>query len=276
MGYNKELIKLNNGNYIPSIGFGTSLVTGDECVRIVKTAIDVGYKHIDTASAYKNEVEIGKAIKQSNVDRKELFITSKVWKDSMGYDNTLKSFENSLKNLDLEYIDLFLIHWPKNNDEKLNIDTWKALEKLYKEGKVKSIGVSNFLKHHLEIILNNSDIVPVVNQIEFHPGLIRKETIDFCRKNNIVLEAWAPLGKGKMLDNETLVNIAKKYNKSVAQLCLKWCLQNEVIPLPKSGNEERMKQNLDLFDFEIEEQDMNIINSMEFFAGSDMHPETFN
>lgn len=276
MGYNKEVVKLNNGNDIPSIGFGTSLVTGEECIRTIKTAINVGYKHIDTASAYKNEVEIGKAIKQSNIDRKELFITSKVWKDSMGYENTLKSFNNSLRNLDLEYIDLFLIHWPKNNDKKLNIDTWKALEKLYKEGKVKSIGVSNFLKHHLEIILNNSEIVPAVNQIEFHPGLIRKETIGFCRENNIVLEAWAPLGKGKMLDNEILVNIAKKYNKSVAQICLKWCLQNEVVPLPKSGNRERMKQNLDLFNFKIEEQDMKTINSMEFFAGSDMHPDTFN
>ncbi len=274
--YNGEKIKLNNGRYIPSIGFGTSLVTGDECIRIIETAIDVGYKHIDTASAYKNEVEIGKAIKQSKVDRKELFVTSKVWKDSMGYDNTLRSFENSLKNLDLEYIDLFLIHWPKNNDEQLNIDTWRALEKLYKQGKVKSIGVSNFLKQHLEIILNNCEIVPTVNQIEFHPGLIRKETIEFCKKNNIVLEAWAPLGKGKMLDNEILESIAQKYNKSVAQLCLKWCLQNEVIPVPKSGNKERMKQNLDLFDFEITKDDMNIINNMEFFAGSDMHPETFN
>ena len=182
MTYNEEKIQLNNGTKIPSIGFGTSLVTGDECIRVIKTAIDVGYRHIDTASAYKNEVEIGKAIKQSKIDRKDLFITSKVWKDSMGYDNTLKSFENTLKNLDLEYVDLFLIHWPKNNDEKLNIDTWKALEKIYKEGKTKAIGVSNFLKHHLENLLNNCEITPAVNQIEYHPGLIRKETIDFCKE----------------------------------------------------------------------------------------------
>lgn len=276
MSYQVESVKLNNGKYIPTIGFGTSLITGEECIRIIKTSIEVGYRHIDTASAYKNEVEIGKAIKQSKVDRKELFITSKVWKDSMGYDNTLKSFDNSLKNLDLDYIDLFLIHWPKNDNEKLNIDTWKALERLYKEGKVKAIGVSNFLKHHLEIILNNCDIVPAVNQIEFHPGLIRKDTIDFCKEKNIVLEAWAPLGKGKMLNNEILLNIAKKYNKSVAQICLKWCLQNEVIPLPKSENLERMKQNLNLFDFEITIEDMNIINNMKFFAGSNMNPDTFN
>lgn len=276
MTYSKNSIKLNNGNYIPSIGFGTSLITGDECIQVIKKAIEVGYRHIDTASAYKNELEIGYAIKKSNVNREELFITSKVWKDSMGYENTLKSFDTTLKNLNVQYVDLFLIHWPKNNDDKLNIETWKALEKIYKEGKAKNIGVSNFLKQHLEIILNNCNIIPTVNQIEFHPGLIRKETIDFCKENNIVLEAWAPLGKGKMLNSETLINIAKKYNKSVAQLCLKWCLQNEVIPLPKSEKEERMRQNLELFDFEISEEDMNTINNMEFFAGSDMNPNSFN
>lgn len=276
MPYNKNSIKLNNGIYIPSVGFGTSLITGDECIRTIKTAIEVGYRHIDTASAYKNEVEIGKAIKMSNIDRKNLFITSKVWKDSMGYDNTLKSFETSLENLDLEYIDLFLIHWPKNNDEYLNKETWRALERLYRDGKVKAIGVSNFLKKHLEMILDNASIIPAVNQIEFHPGLIRKDTIEFCKNNNIVLEAWAPLGKGKMLKNETLIKIAKKYDKSVAQLCLKWCLQNEVIPLPKSEKKERMIQNLNLFDFEISKEDMNTINNMEFFAGSDMDPNSFN
>ncbi len=276
MSYSEQSIKLNNGKYIPSMGFGTSLITGNECINVIKTAIEVGYRHIDTASAYENEIEIGKAIKLSNINRKELFITSKVWKDSMGYENTLKSFNNTLKNLDLEYIDLFLIHWPKNNDNELNIETWKALEKIYKEGKAKNIGVSNFLKQHLEIILENSNIIPTVNQIEFHPGLIRKDTIEFCKKNNIVLEAWAPLGKGKMLNNQILINIARKYNKSVAQICLKWCLQNEVIPLPKSEKEDRMRQNLDLFDFEISEKDMSTINNMRFFAGSDMDPNSFN
>lgn len=272
MSYNKESIKLNNGTYIPSIGFGTSLITGEKCTRIIKDAINIGYRHIDTASVYENEVEIGQAIKQSNINRKDLFITSKVWKDSMGYENTLKSFENSLKKLDLEYIDLFLIHWPNNKDEKINIETWRALEKLYKEGKVKAIGVSNFLKHHLEILLENCEIIPTVNQIEFHPGLMRKETIDFCKEKNIIIEAWAPLGKGKMLNNETLISIAEKYSVSTAQLCLKWCLQNNVIPLPKSENEARMKQNLDLFNFKITEEDMKTINTMEFFAGSDMDP----
>ncbi len=276
MPYNKQNIRLNNGGHIPSIGFGTSLITGDECINVIKKAIEVGYRHIDTAAAYKNEVEIGVAIKESQVKREDLFITSKVWKDSMGYENTLQSFNRTLKNLNLEYVDLFLIHWPKNNNDKLNIETWRALEKLYREGRVKNIGVSNFLKKHLEIILNNCDVIPAVNQIEFHPGLIRKDTIEFCKKKNIVLEAWAPLGKGKMLNNETLISIANKYNKSVAQCCLKWCLQNEVIPLPKSEKEERMRQNLDIFDFEISEKDMDVINNMQFFAGSDMDPNSFN
>ena len=272
MKYFEDDIKLNNGIYIPSVGFGTSLLMGETCEEIIKMAIKLGYRHIDTASAYENEIEIGRAIKESKVDRKEIFITSKVWKDSMGYENTIKSFEASLERLGLEYIDLFLIHWPSNKNNSLNIETWKALEKLYKEGKVKAIGVSNFLKHHLESLLPYCEVYPMVNQIEFHPGLTRSETVDFCKEKNIVVEAWAPLGKGKMLNNEILINMALKYNVSTAQLCLKWCLQNGVIPLPKSENEGRMKQNLDLFGFEISEEDMDRINNMEFFAGSDMDP----
>lgn len=276
MSYGEESIRLNNGTYMPSVGFGTSMVTGDECIDTIEKAINAGYRHIDTASAYENETEIGQAIKQSNINRNELFITSKVWKDSMGYENTIKSFERTLTNLDVEYVDLFLIHWPKNNNDKLNIETWKALEKLYKEGKTRAIGVSNFLEHHLKIILDNCEIVPAVNQIEFHPGLVRYETRALCKENSIVVEAWSPLGKGKMLNNETLVELAKKYNKSVAQICLKWCLQNDVVPLPKSQNIERMRQNLDLFDFEILDEDIDKINSMKFFAGSNMDPNSFN
>lgn len=263
---------LNNGVSIPNIGFGTSLIEGEECVKNIKQAIEVGYRHIDTASVYRNEQEIGKALKESGIARKEIFITSKVWKDSMGYENTIKSFNQSLKNLQLDYIDLFLIHWPRNNDKQLNIETWKALETLYKENKVRAIGVSNFLKHHLKIIMDNCEMIPMVDQLEFHPGLIRKETIEFCRENHIIVEAWAPLGKGAMLQNKDLIRIANKYNKSVAQLCIKWCLQNDVIPLPKTTNIERMIENKDVFDFTISKEDMQYINNMEFFAGSTMDP----
>lgn len=263
---------LRNGVYIPDIGFGTSLINGTECIENIKEALYAGYRHIDTASVYNNEKEIGIAIRESEIPREEIFITSKVWKDSMGYEKTIESFNNSLKNLQLDYIDLFLIHWPRNNDEKLNIDTWKALEDLYRQKKVKAIGVSNYLKHHLDIILNHCEVIPMVNQLEFHPGLIRQETINFCKENNIVIEAWAPLGKGKMLQNEKLIEIAKKYRKSVAQLCIRWCLQNRVIPLPKTTNLERMLENKDIFGFQISKEDMEFINNMEFFAGSDMDP----
>ncbi len=272
MKNNKEIVILNNGVNMPNIGFGTSLIEGEECVNNIKQALQAGYRHIDTASAYKNEIYIGQAIKESKISREEIFVTSKVWKDSMGYENTIKSFNNSLQNLGLEYIDLFLIHWPRNNDEKLNIDTWKALEDLYKQKKVRAIGLSNFLKHHLEIILNNCEIVPMVDQLEFHPGLTRQETLNFCKEKNIVVEAWAPLGKGKMLQNEDLVRISNKYNKSVAQICIKWCLQNDVVPLPKTTNWNRMLENKDVFDFTISDEDMKFINNMEFFAGSDMDP----
>ena len=272
MKNNKEIVILNNGVNMPNIGFGTSLIEREECVNNIKQALQAGYRHIDTASAYKNEIYIGQAIKESKISREEIFVTSKVWKDSMGYENTIKSFNNSLQNLGLEYIDLFLIHWPRNNDEKLNIDTWKALEDLYKQKKVRAIGLSNFLKHHLEIILNNCEIVPMVDQLEFHPGLTRQETLNFCKEKNIVVEAWAPLGKGKMLQNEDLVRISNKYSKSVAQICIKWCLQNDVVPLPKTTNWNRMLENKDVFDFTISDEDMKFINNMEFFAGSDMDP----
>ena len=268
-------VTLRNGIRIPNIGFGTSLIEGEECVNNIKLALQVGYRHIDTASVYKNEIYIGKAIKESNISREDIFITSKVWKDSMGYENTIKSFEHSLQNLGLNYIDLFLIHWPKNNDEKLNIETWEALEELYKQKKVRAIGVSNFLKHHLENILSNCKIIPMINQLEFHPGLRREETIQFCKENNIVVEAWAPLGKGKMLENKDLIEISNKYNKSVAQICIKWCLQNGVVPLPKSTNWNRMIENKSVFDFTITEKDMKFINGLEFFAGSTMNPNEF-
>ncbi len=264
---------LANKTTIPEIGFGTSLIVGHECVKNIKQALKAGYRHIDTAAAYNNEKEIGKAIKESNISREEIFITSKVWKDSMGYENTIKSFENTLENLQLEYIDLFLIHWPCNKNKNLNFETWKAMEYLYEQGKVKAIGVSNFLKHHLEDLINNCKILPMVNQIEFHPGVTRPDTVKFCKENGIIVEAWAPLGKGKMLNNDMLIKIAEKYNKSVAQICIKWCLQNEIIPLPKSSDKMKMKENLDVFDFEISEDDMNFISNMEFFAGSNMNPE---
>lgn len=267
---------LNNGILIPEIGFGTSLINGQECIEVVKNAINVGYRHIDTASAYENENEIGIAIHDCNVPRSELFITSKVWKNSMGYNNTIKSFNSTLKKLNIDYVDLFLIHWPNNTNNRINIETWRALERMYSEGKVKSIGVSNFLAKHIKMILDYCNVIPAVNQIEFHPGLIREKTIQLCKEHNIIIEAWSPLGKGKVLENLTLNKIAKKYNKTVAQICLRWCIQNKVIPLPKTCNKDRMKQNINIYDFELSEEDILEINNLQFFAGSNMDPYSFN
>lgn len=275
---NKEFV-LNNGLKIPSIGFGTwQTPDGETAVLAVKTAIENGYRHIDAAAIYNNEISVGEGIRKSRIDRKDLFITSKVWNSERGYRKTILAFEKTLNDLQLEYLDLYLIHWPANrkqfdNWKDINRETWKALEDLYRDGKIKSIGVSNFLVSHLEDLLENCEIQPMVNQIEYHPGFMQKDIVDFCNKNNILVEAWSPLGTGKMLENEVLINIAKKYKKSPAQICIKWILQNEILPLPKSITPTRIAENIDVFDFEIAKEDMEIINSMPYFGGSGLNPD---
>lgn len=266
---------LNNGVEIPSIGFGTWHIKDKEKIRVsITTAVNNGYKHIDTASKYSNEEFIGEVIKENNIDRNKIFITSKLWNTDKGYENTLKAFNETLRKLQTDYLDLYLIHWAKTCDnwEEMNIDTWKAFEKLYIDGKIKAIGVSNFTVDALESLMKNCKIKPMVNQIEFHPGLMQKEIVDFCKKNDILIEAWSPLGSGRMLNNDTLISIAQKYNKSVAQLCIKWCLQNGVLPLPKSITPSRIRENYNVYDFVISDADMNTINNMEYFAGSGMNP----
>ena len=229
--------KLINGYEIPILGFGTwKTPDGQTAVNAVKKAIEVGYTHIDTAARYENEVSVGKAIKESNVPREHLFITSKLWNSNRGYEKTIQACKKTLEDLGLDYLDLYLIHWPAaanqfDNWDEINLDTWKAMIDLYKMGKVKAIGVSNFKPHHLKSLME-AEISPMVNQIEFHPGFMQKETIEYCQSNNIIIEAWSPIGNGRLLENETLIEIAKKYNKSVAQICIKWCLQNNTIPLP--------------------------------------------
>lgn len=237
-----------------------------------------GYRHIDTAGVYGNEEGIGIAIKESKVKRKELFITSKLSNDCRGYETTIKAFEETLEKLRLEYLDLYLIHWPatrgdKEECNKINIDTWRALEYLYKSGKIKSIGVSNFLIHHLKPIIEKCEIKPMVNQIEYHPGQMQNDIVKYCANNNIVVEAWSPLGTGKMLENIKLQEMAKKYNKSVAQLCIRWCIQNKVIPIVKTINKHRMLENRNVFDFVITKEDMQNINNIPYFAGSGLHPD---
>lgn len=270
----QSTVKLNNGVEMPKFGLGVFKVQeGQEVIDSVKAAIKAGYISIDTAAVYKNEEGVGQGIKESGVDREKLFITTKVWNADQGYDSTLAAFETSIQKLGLDYIDLYLIHWPVSGKYK---ETWKALEKLYKDGKVKAIGVSNFHKHHLEDLLSEAEIVPTVNQIELHPLLSQEELRNFCKEKGIVVEAWSPLAQGKLLDNPVLTEIAAKYNKSTAQIILRWDLQIDIVTIPKSIKEHRIIENADIFDFELTAEDLEKINGLNKNERVGADPDNFN
>ena len=266
-------IELYNGILMPEIGFGTwKAPTGKVTVEAVKTAIECGYTHIDCAAIYGNEKEVGLGIKESNVDRKNLFITSKLWNDIRGYQETIDAFNKTLDDLQLDYLDLYLIHWPRpvkyhDNYIEKNIESWKAMEDLYKQGKIKAIGVSNFKIHHMEEIMENCEIKPMVNQIEFHPSCLEKEIRDFCKKENIVITGYSPLANGKVFECKELVEFSEKYGVSIAQLCIKYALQHDVIPLVKSVTKERIKANLNV-NFVISDEDMEKIDKITTCGGS--------
>lgn len=271
--------KLSNGVGIPCVGFGTwQTPSGQVAVSSVKTAIESGYRHIDTAAAYGNEQGVGEGIKQGGVNRSELFITTKLWNSERGYDKTMKAFENSMKALRLDYLDLYLIHWPavpRHGAEwqQTNRSTWKAFEQLYSEGRIRAIGVSNFLPHHLQPLMADAEIKPMVNQIELHVGYTQPETVAYCKKRGILLQAWSPLGTGRVLGHPQLIEIAKKYSASVAQLCVRWCLQNDLLPLPKSVTPARIRENADVFFFEISAEDMAEMNAIPEFGWSGNDPD---
>lgn len=253
---------------VPDIGYGTWKITDESlAVECVKTAIQVGYRHIDTAMIYGNEKSIGKGIRESGIPREDIFVTTKLWNDVFGYKETLDAFEKSLERLQLDYVDLYLIHWPsplqyRNCYVKRNVESYRAMEKLYQEGKIKALGVSNFLKHHLEEMKDLIDIPIMVNQIEFHPYFYDEETIEYCKKNDILLEAYSPLGRGDVLKEKILEEIGRKYHKTPAQICIRYALDNGIIPIPKSVNKERMQSNLDVFDFRLDDHDLNKIRTL--------------
>lgn len=271
-----DTFKLSNGVKIPCVGFGTyKMPEGKTAYDAVKFAIETGYRHIDTAAFYENEKSVGKAIADSGIERKKMFVTTKLWNTDRGYDSALRAFDKSMANLGMDYIDLYLIHWPdaKSGGDARNIETWRAFERLYKEGRVRAIGVSNFKVHHLRPLIETAEIKPMVNQIEYHPGQTQPDVVKFCRKNKILVEAWSPLGRGKMLEDAQLKDITLEYGISVAQLCLSWCLQNRVLPLPKSVTPERIVENSRIFGFEVAPSDIEKINDMSYFGGSGLDPD---
>ena len=269
---------LENGYSIPCVGYGTwQTPDGRTAVTSVIKALETGYRHIDTAAVYGNEVGVGKGIAASGIPRDEIFVTSKVWNSQRGYSRTLDAFAKTLSDLQLDYLDLYLIHWPANERQfkewdTLNRETWRAMTELYNQGKIRAIGVSNFKPHHLESLMK-SEVPPMVNQIEFHPGQMQEETVRYCREHNILVEAWSPLGTGKMLANPILNSIADKYNRSAAQICIRWILQNGLLPLPKSVTPSRIEENARVFDFTLDGEDMKTIDDMEYFGGSGLDPD---
>lgn len=272
------MYKLMNGVEIPSIAFGTWKISDENiCRKSVKYALECGYRHIDAARIYNNEIFVGKGISEflkenPNIKREDLFITTKVWNSDQGYEETLKAFEASLERLNLDYIDLYLIHWPNTKNMATTFETWKALEKLYNDKKVRAIGVCNFEKHHLEELEQISTVTPMVNQIEIHPYNQQLELRKYCESKNIIVESWSPLIQGNV--NDTLiVELAEKYKKSPAQIILKWHLQNWLLPLPKSITPSRIKENREL-DFALTKEDMEKINSLNKNERLGSHPDT--
>ena len=267
---------LNNGTKMPWVGFGVFQVNdGDEVIAAVTHALQAGYRHVDTAAAYRNESGVGTAITQSGVQRKDLFVTSKLWNADQGYDSTLRAFDASLERLGLDYLDLYLIHWPLPM-KGLYKDSWRALEKLYKDGRVRAIGVSNFQPDHLQDIMANSEVVPAVNQVEFHPRLTQEPLREFCRTHKIQVEAWSPLMKAQLIDDPTISRIATGHGRTPAQVIIRWDVQHEVVTIPKSVTPQRIIENSQVFDFELSEAEIKEIDSLNRNERIGPAPDTFD
>ena len=274
-------IKLNNGVEIPCVGYGTFRTDPAVTAQAVQDAIAAGYRHIDTAKVYENEVGVGQGIKAAGVPREELFVTSKLWNTDRGYEATKTAFQASLDRLGLDYLDLYLIHWPANEKQfgadaaKINAETWRAMEELYEAGKIRAIGLSNFMPHHVAELLKTAKIKPMVDQIEVHPGWTHAEEIKKLQAMDIVVEAWGPLGGqgATVLVDPTMQKIAATHGKSTAQVSLRWILQQGVVPLPKSVHVDRLKQNMELFDFELSNEEMQTIAALPNLGGQCKDPD---
>lgn len=271
-------VMLANGVGIPCLGFGTWKTPAEQATASVKHALEAGYRHIDTATAYNNEAAVGAAIALSGVPREEIFLTSKLWNPHQGYQSTLAAFERSLEWLQTDYLDLYLIHWPHDrkyfdNWEEMNRETWRAFEKLYKDGRVKAIGVSNFRPRHLDNLLTHCEIAPMVDQVEVHPGMPQDEILSYCKAHNMAVEGWSPLATGKIFSVPAMQEMSRKYGKTVAQLCLRWCVQRGVIPLPKSVTPSRIAENTQIFDFELAQEDIDRISGLTECGWSGLDPD---
>ena len=275
-------MRLRNGIEIPDIGFGTwNIPYGEDCEKVVFEAIKAGYRHIDTAGAYGNERSVGLGVKAAIregliKDRADVFITSKLWNTNRSYNKAFRGFDKSMRNLDLDYIDLYLIHWPANkvrykNPDEVNAVTWEALEELYEEGRAKSIGVSNFLPHHIEELKKSAKVLPMVNQIELHVGYMQEDVVEYNNNNGIITEGYSPLGTGALLENEILWEMAKKYQTTASAICISFLRKRGIIPLPKTTSPDRMSENLRLI--RIDEEDMEILNKLPFIGGHAHNPD---
>ncbi len=270
----KDCTLLNNGLKMPWLGFGVFQINdGREVEHAVRHALEIGYRSIDTATVYGNERGVGKAIRESGIPREDIFLTTKVWNDDQRGKRTLAAFEESLKRLETEYVDLYLVHWPVKGFYQ---ETWQVMEKIYQSGRAKAIGVSNFLIHHLEDILRVSQIVPSVNQVEFHPFLVQPELLRFCQSHKIQVEAWSPLMQGQITTEQTVQKLAEKYHKTPAQIALRWDLQHEVVTIPKSIHPNRIAENSQIFGFELSQADMNVLDALDEGKHVGPDPDSFN
>ncbi|MEX1827562.1 aldo/keto reductase [Luteibacter sp. CQ10] len=269
-------LKFNDGHAAPQLGFGVFQIPNDETTQAVKAALDAGYRSIDTAAIYKNEEGVGEALRTSGVAREDIFLTTKLWNSEQGYDATLRAFDESLKKLGTDYLDLYLIHWPTPKKDRY-VDTWKAFIELRKQGRVRSIGVSNFQPAHLDRIVQETGVVPVVNQIELHPDFAQNDVVAANRKHGVITEAWSPLGQGgDLLKDDTLVTLAKKHGKTPAQVVLRWHVQLGHMVIPKSATPERIRSNIQVFDFELRDEDMAAIARLDKGKRMGPHPDDLN